>query len=81
MKKITQLFFILFISLSVQAQKNVILKIYKKLGTNTFAINQIGQNNLLQNFKITRMADRKSNRMGAIMTHVLGITGLQPGPA
>ncbi len=26
-------------------------------------------------------ADRKSNRMGAIMTHVLGITGLQPGPA
>jgi hypothetical protein len=25
--------------------------------------------------------DRKSNRMGAIMTHVLGITGLPPGPA
>jgi len=29
----------------------------------------------------TTLADRKSNRMGAIMTHVLGITGLQPGPA
>jgi hypothetical protein len=27
------------------------------------------------------MADRKSNRMRAIMTHVLGITGLQPGSA
>jgi hypothetical protein len=26
-------------------------------------------------------ADRKSNRMRAIMTHVLGITGLQPGSA
>jgi ABC-type sulfate transport system substrate-binding protein len=25
--------------------------------------------------------DRKSNSMGAIMTHVLGITGLPPGPA
>jgi hypothetical protein len=27
------------------------------------------------------IADRKSNRMRAIMTHVLGITGLQPGSA
>ena len=27
------------------------------------------------------LADRKSNRMRAIMPHVLGITGLQPGSA
>jgi hypothetical protein len=27
------------------------------------------------------ITDRKSNSMGAIMTHVLGITGLPPGPA
>jgi hypothetical protein len=30
---------------------------------------------------IITKADRKSNRMRAIMTHVLGITGLQPGSA
>ena len=55
MKKITILLFVLTISLSSLAQKNVVLKINKKLGANTFALNQVSQNSLTQNFKITRM--------------------------
>jgi len=55
MKNFTILLFTLLLSLSSQAQKNVTLNIYKKLGTNSFAINQASQNSLSQNFKITRM--------------------------
>lgn len=55
MKKITLLLFLLLISLCTLAQKNVVLKIYKKLGANTFALNQASQNDISQNFKITRM--------------------------
>lgn len=55
MKNFTKLLIVLLIAISSQAQKNVVLNIYKKLGSNTFAINQVGQNSLVQNFKITRM--------------------------
>ena len=55
MKKITYLIIALAFSLGSLAQKNVVLKIYKKLGADTFAINQVSQNSLTQNFKITRM--------------------------
>lgn len=55
MKNITVLFTLLFVSLISQAQKNVKLHITHKLGTADFAFNQTTQNNLSQNFKISRI--------------------------
>lgn len=55
MKKITFLLFVVISTLSLQAQKNVVLKIYKKFGSSPFVINQVSQNNLSQNFKLKRM--------------------------
>lgn len=55
MKNITILFTLLFVSLIANAQKNVTLHISHKLGTAPFAFNEPAQNNLFQNFKISRV--------------------------
>ncbi len=55
MKNITVLFTLLFVALIAQAQKNVKLHIIHKLGTSAFAFNETAQNNLSQNFKISRI--------------------------
>ncbi|RYD99945.1 MAG: T9SS type A sorting domain-containing protein [Sphingobacteriales bacterium] len=55
MKNITLLFTLLFVSLIVTAQKNVTLHINHKLGASAFAFNETAQNNLSQNFKISRV--------------------------
>lgn len=56
MKK--QIFFaiaLMFVVTISKAQKNVILTISHKLGTSNFAFNQTAQNNLMQDFRITRV--------------------------
>lgn len=55
MKNIAILFALLFASLIVTAQKNVTLHITHKLGTAPFGFNETAQNNLSQNFKISRI--------------------------
>ncbi len=55
MKNIIALCTLLFASLMATAQKNVTLHISHKLGTAPFAFNETGQNNLSQNFKISRI--------------------------
>jgi hypothetical protein len=55
MKNITILFTLLFVSLIAQAQKNVTLHISHKLGTAPFTFNETVQNNLSQDFKISRI--------------------------
>lgn len=55
MKNITILFTLLFVSLIAHAQKNVTLHISHKLGTAPFAFNETVQNNLSQDFKISRI--------------------------
>ncbi len=55
MKNITILFTLLWVSLIANAQKNVTLHISHKLGTAPFAFNETVQNNLAQNFKISRI--------------------------
>lgn len=55
MKNITIFFTLLFVSLIANAQKKVKLHIAHKLGTADFAFNQTAQNNLSQNFKISRV--------------------------
>ncbi len=55
MKNITILFTLLLASLTATAQKNVTLHISHKLGTAPFAFNETAQNNLSQNFKISRI--------------------------
>lgn len=55
MKNITVLVTLLLVSFIVKAQKNVTLHITHKLGTSAFALNQPAQNNLSQNFQVTRI--------------------------
>lgn len=55
MKKLVLSFIILFSSVNLFAQKQVILTIKHKLGQDLFAINQPAQNNLSQDFKISRV--------------------------
>ncbi|WP_162902848.1 MbnP family protein [Taibaiella koreensis] len=55
MKNVCLLLALMFITVISKAQKNVILNITHKLGSSAFAFNQTGQNNLSQEFKITRV--------------------------
>lgn len=55
MKNIAIIFTLMFVSFIVKAQKNVTLHIIHKLGTAPFALNQTAQNNLSQDFKVTRV--------------------------
>lgn len=55
MKHITIIFTLICLALITNAQKNVNLHINQKLGTSVFAFNQAAQNNLNQDFKITRV--------------------------
>ncbi|MBK7964361.1 MAG: T9SS type A sorting domain-containing protein [Bacteroidetes bacterium] len=48
-------FTLLFVITTTRAQQNVFLTVTHKLGNAPFAFNQVAQNNLMQNFKITRM--------------------------
>ncbi len=48
-------FALLFVITTSRAQQNVFLTITHKLGNSNFAYNQVAQNNLMQNFKITRL--------------------------
>ncbi|MBK9402574.1 MAG: hypothetical protein IPN36_17545 [Bacteroidetes bacterium] len=49
------LFALMFAATISKAQKNVYLTISHKLGASNFAFNQTAQNNLMQNFRITRV--------------------------
>lgn len=55
MKKILCLFLASIMIMEAQAQKNVTLSITHKLGANNFAFNTTAQNDLMQNFRITRV--------------------------
>lgn len=55
MKKSAILLVLLLFSLGSISQKNVVIKISKKLGSSPFTINQVGQNNISQNFKLKRV--------------------------
>lgn len=55
MKNIAIIFTLMFVSFIVKAQKNVTLHIIHKLGSSAFALNQTAQNNLSQDFKISRV--------------------------
>jgi hypothetical protein len=55
MKKVLFSIIAIAISLNVVAQKNVTLTIKHKLGANPFAFTQASQNNLMHDFKITRV--------------------------
>lgn len=48
-------FALLFIITTTKAQKNLYLTVTHKLGNSNFAFNQVAQNNLMQNFKISRL--------------------------
>lgn len=49
-------FALLFVVTTTQAQQNVFLTVTHKLGNAPFAFNQTAQNNLMQNFKFTRLS-------------------------
>ncbi|MBK9637722.1 MAG: hypothetical protein IPO63_07830 [Bacteroidetes bacterium] len=55
LKSLLLSFALLFVISTTKAQQNVFLTITNKLGNTPFAFNQVAQNNLLQDFKITRM--------------------------
>lgn len=55
MKKILFLFLASIMFIKAEAQKNVTLSITHKLGANNFAFNTTAQNDLMQNFRITRV--------------------------
>lgn len=55
MKNIAIIFTLIFASFIANAQKNVTLHITHKLGSAAFALNQTAQNNLSQDFKISRV--------------------------
>ncbi len=48
-------FALLFVITTSKAQQNVFLTITHKLGNSSFAFNQVAQNNLMQNFKVSRL--------------------------
>lgn len=49
-------FALFIVTLTSQAQQNVFLSVTHKLGNAPFAFNQTAQNNLMQNFKFTRLS-------------------------
>lgn len=55
MKNIALIFILILVPFIVKAQKNVTLHITHKLGAAAFAFDQTAQNNLSQDFKITRV--------------------------